>query len=252
MSLEAIKLDYRSKLSRLGKAGLNAIFPKDQEYYLLALELVDSQKNTVDYFAWPILPVELRETHVESTTISRSLASVIALKNPTFNPRQIHITGTFGRDFKLLLGSSSIAFAGFSFSINNGKFDITAPNLLGNTIPQLSSFAKSGYGCVKVLEAIKEKSKKLDQFQKPYTVYLYNPILGNNYVVEFNSFSHLQNNSTYNMVPMYDIQLTAVASLDSVLSYGNNIKSALKNLTLSNIQKTASNVASGLRLIKNL
>jgi hypothetical protein len=249
MSVATTEASFKSKVAQIGRAGLHALFPKDIEYYFLAIELVDSQGNTVDYFAWPILPDEIKETQTEITNIRKTMGGVNVLKNPTFNPRTISIRGDFGRRFKLLLDGKPIELGGFSLSMQNGKFNINPPNLLDSNVAQFSSFVKSGYGCVKVLESIKEKSKKLDGDQQPFALYLYNPILGNNYQVEFNSFSQRQDKSEYNMRPAYDIQLTAIAPLDSVLSRRANLKSVLKNLSLSNLQKTANSVASGLRRI---
>lgn len=249
MSVSTVEARVKNSIATIGKAGLHALFPKDVEYYFLALELVDSSGNTVDYFAWPILPDELRENQVEITTIRKTMGGVSVLKNPTFNPRVIFIKGDFGRRFKLLLGGKPVEFAGFTLSTQNGKFAIDPPNLLSSTTAQLSSFVKSGYGCIKLLEAMKEKSKKLDQNQKPHSLYLYNPILGNNYQVEFNTFGQLQDKHDYNMLPSYSIQMTAVAPLDSVLSRKANLKSTLKNLTLSHLQKNAGSIVAGLRKI---
>lgn len=249
MSVIATEASFRSKLNQLGRATLHALFPKDIEYYFLALELVDSQGTTVDYFSWPVLPEEINETQNELTSVRKTMGGVNVQKNPTFNPRQISIRGNFGRRFKLLLGGKPIEFAGIGLSIKNGKFDIKGPNLLDNNVPQFSSFVKNGYGCIKLLEAMKEKSKKLDADQKPHALYLYNPILGNNYQVEFNSFNQMQDKDSHNMIPAYSFQLTAVAPLDSVLSRKVNLKSVVKNLSLANLQKTANSVASGLRRI---
>jgi hypothetical protein len=238
---------FKSKVAQIGRAALNTLFPKDIEYYFLAIELVDSQGYTVDYFAWPILPDEISETQTELTNVRKTMGGVNVLKNPTFNPRQISIRGDFGRRFKLLLGGKPVEFAGFSLSMQNGKFTVNPPNILDSNFAQFSSFVKSGYGCIKVLESIKEKSKKLDNDQKPFALYLYNPILGNNYQVEFTSFNQKQDKHEYNMRPMYNIQLTAVAPLDSVLSRKANLRAVIKNLSLSNLQKQANSISSGLR-----
>lgn len=252
MSLQAVTAQFSDLLVNTGKAGLASLYPKDFSYSFISIELVDSQNNTVDYFSWPVLPDEIRETHTELTTIRKTMGGVNVLKNPTFNPRQISMRGTFGRTFKLILGQQTVEFAGFGFSIQNGKFNVSTPNLLDGDIPQFSSFAKTGFGCVKILEAMKEKSKKLDQYQKPHSLYLYNPILGNNYQVEFNTFSHMQDSGQYNMIPAYSLQLTAVASLDAILGRRASVKSALKNMSLGNLQKMANNIASNLRLIPGL
>ncbi len=247
MSLQSVKNNFRERLSQLGKGALSALYPNDFPYFFIAFELVDSQNNSIDYFAFPVLPDEIRETHTEITTVRKTIGGVYTTKNSSFNPRQISIKGTFGRSFKILLGGQQVEFAGFNLSIKNGKFNINPPNFLENPVPQFSSFAKNGYGCIKVLEAIKEKSKKLDSYQKPMSLYLYNPILGGNYQVEFNSFSHTQDKDNYNMIPMYNIQLTASASLDSILSGKANIKSALKNLTVGELQKGANRLANSLK-----
>lgn len=247
MSTQAVEQRFKNAVTTLGRAALSALYPKDFEAYLLAIELVNSQGVTVDYFAWPILPEEIRETDSTITNVRKTLSGVNVLKNPTFNPRSISIRGDFGRRFKLLLGGQNVVFAGFGFSMQSGKFSVSSPKFLQNPVPQFSSFAKTGYGCVKLLEGIKEKSKTLDEDGKPYIVYLYNPILGNNYQVEFVSFTQAQDKGHYNMFPMYNIQLTAIAPLDAVLSRGQNLKSAIKNLKVNLLQKAANSIANNLR-----
>jgi hypothetical protein len=246
MSAASVQDQFKSQLATLGRGTLNALFPKDIEAYLLAIELVDSRGATVDYFAWPILPDEIRETDSPLTNIRKTMTAVNVLKNPTFNPKQISLRGDFGRKFKLLIGGTQVTFAGFGASMQSGNFSMVTPGLLQNPIAQFSSIAKSGYGCVKLLEGIKEKSKGLDRDNKPYVCYLYNPILGNNYQVEFTSFTQSQDKDHYNMYPSYNIQLTAVASLDTVLSRKANVLSALKNVGISSLQKVANTLASDL------
>lgn len=246
-NVTAIQGQFKDALTSLGKAGLNALFPKDFEYYSIALELVDDLNNTVDYFSWPILPSELTESVTELTNIRKTMTGVNVLKNPTFTPTQITIQGNFGRTFKIVVNNNPIEFAGLS--IQNGFYNTDPVNGV-RTFPSFSSFAKTGYGCIKVLEAIKNKSKQLDQRnKKPYKLFLYNPILGNNYQVEFNTFRHMQNEKTSNMIPNYMIQLTSVASLDNLLSVGQNLKSTAKSLAFSNLQKSANSVARNLRSV---
>lgn len=251
MSAKSVEQKYKDLIANVGKGAAHALFPADIESYMLAIELVSSRGVTIDYFAWPILPDEIRETDTTLTNVRKTMSAVNVQKNPTFNPRQISIRGDFGRNFKMLVGGQSITFAGFGLSLKNGKFKLSTPNLLQNPIPEFSSVAKSGYGCVKLLEAIKEKSKQLDEDGKPYSLYLYNPILGNNYQVEFVSFSQSQDKNHYNMFPSYTIQLIAIAPLNSVLSRLKNIKSAIKNLTINGLQKTANSIASNLRQLKS-
>jgi len=216
------------------------------------LELVDSQGNTVDYFAWPVLPKDLREEQSEVTTVRKTIGAVYSLKNNTFTPSRISISGDFGRNFKILIGGQKIELAGFSASVQDGHFSISPPNLLDQKIPQFSSFAKTGYGCIKVLQAIKDKSKLLDPYNKPYSLYFYNPILGDNYQVEVLNFSHFQDDDNHNMLPGYTMQLISVAPLDSLFAQVANIKSAIKNMSFSAIQKRANDIAHNVKNIKSV
>lgn len=247
MSAQAVEKRFKEQLDNLGRNSLHALFPKDIEAYYIGLELVNSRGATVDYFAFPILPDEIRETDTTLTNVRKTMSAVNVMKNSTFNPRQIFIKGDFGRKFKLILGGKEIVFAGFGFSTTGSKFKIVPPGSLETLVPEFSSIAKSGYGCVKLLESIKEKSKQLDSEGKSHSLYLYNPILGNNYQVEFASFTQSQDKSHYNMFPTYTLQLTAVAQLDSILSRARNIKNAVKNLSINGLQKAANLLASDLK-----
>lgn len=248
MSVERTKNSYRARTAEIGRAALHALYPNDFEFYSVALELVDSQGNTVDYFIWPINPKEIKESQPEITNIRKTIGGVNVLKNSTFNPRTISIRGNFGRDFVALLGGQEFVFAGFGVSIRNGKFTIDKPDFLSNPVPQFSTFIKTGYGCVKLLESIKNKSRGVDEWNKPYSLYFYNPILGNNYQVEFKDFTPFQEERMANMIPSYNLTMVAVASLDSVLSRLTNLRSALKLTGMAHLQRTANTLANNLKI----
>jgi hypothetical protein len=244
-SISSVQANYQARLAQLGKAALHALYPNDFEYYSMSLELVDFLGNTVDYFTFPILPSNIDETTKELTNVRKTMTGVNVLKNPTFVPHPIVITGDFGKMFKVIINGQAIEFAGLS--ISSGHFSID-PLKAVRTFTQFSSFAKTGYGCIKVLEAMKQKSKQLDtNFKKPYSLYFYNPIFGNNYQVEFDTFKVTQNSKERNMIPGYTMQLTAVAPLDSLLSRTANLKSSVKNLAFSSLQKSANSAARNLR-----
>lgn len=248
MSITArdVENQFIAQASSLGRALLSALYPSDIEYYMLALELVDSQGNTVDYFAWPILPDELSEVDLTLTNVRKTMMGVNVQKNQTFNPKSISLRGDFGRRFKILLGGNQVVFAGFGLSTTNGKFSITSPNFLSSEPPQFSTIAKTGYGCVKLLESIKDKSKQLDGHGRPFSLFLYNPILGNNYQVEFVSFKHSQDKDHYNMYPNYNIQLIATAPFEQTL------RQRIKTLTVGFFQNRVNKLASNLRSLKSL
>jgi len=232
---------YRDQLDTLGPGALNALYPRDFGYSFIALELVDSQGNTVDYFAWPILPDEVVDVDMTLTNVRKTMFGINVQKNQTFNPRTITMRGDFGRKFKVLLGGNEITFAGFGLSIANNKFSVVSPNDLATEPPQFSTVAKNGYGCVKMLESIKDKSKQLDNNGRPFSLFLYNPVLGNNYQVEFVSFRQSQDKDHHNMYPAYNLQLIAVAPFEQSLRQG------IKNLTVGYFQKKVNTIASNLR-----
>lgn len=254
MSVASLNSRQRSLVNQIGKAGLHALYPKEFEHYFFSLELVDHAGNTIDYFAFPILPSSFSEEHQELTNIKKSMGGVVSIKNQTFVPKTINIKGDFGKKLKILLGGKQIEVFGLRFSIKDGNFGISGDPLgnLKKKFTQFSSFAKTGYGCVKIIEAMKDKSNQLVD-GKPTRLYCYNSMTGNNYQVEINRFTHAQDKQSFNMIPNYTLQMTAVAELDSLLEF--NPFSTVKNLGVNLLQRTTNNVVNrvtaGMKLFKN-
>ena len=243
MSVDSLNSRKRSLLRTIGKAGLHALFPKEFEHYFFSLELVDSLGRTVDYFSFPILPSSFSEEHTEITNIKKSMGGVVTIKNQTFVPKQINIRGDFGKKIKILLGGKGVEVFGLKFSVKGGNFGVSGNPLgsLEKNFVQFSSFAKTGYGCVKIIEAMKDKSLQIDKVtNKPYSLYAYNSMTGNNYKVEIKRFTHSQDKSSFNMIPSYNLSMTATASLDSLTDYSQY--SSIVNLGVGMLQRTTNNV----------
>lgn len=245
MSLEAVNSRARSTIAQIGRLAFNALYPKEFEYYLFALELLDSQDVTVDYFSFPILPDQLKETHREITNVKKTLGGVVVIKNPTFVPRTISLTGDFGKKLKILIGGNNVTFAGFQFSVNNGRFNVTPPGQLEEIFPVFSSFAKTGYGCIKMVEAMKDKSIRLDSLGKPYKLLCHNPIMGNSYQVEILEFEHHQDADRYNTIPRYSLTMRAVAPLEGFAGFSRF--TGAKNTSFGVLQKRANRTLSQVR-----
>ena len=245
MSLEAVNSKARSTIAQIGRAAFNSLYPKEFEYYLFALELVDSQGATVDYFSFPILPDQLKEVHREVTNVKKTLGGVSVIKNPTFVPRSINLSGTFGKKLKILIGGNNVTFAGFRFSVNSGKFKITPPGKLEDVFPVFSSFTKTGYGCIKIIEAMKDKSVGLDPFGKPYSLLCHNPIIGNSYQVEILEFEHQQDSDRNNTIPRYTLAMMAVAPLEAFSGFSRF--TGAKNIGFSALQKKTNRVVTKVR-----
>lgn len=213
----------------VGEGVLHTLFPKDQEAYFILLELINSLGATVQAVLFPVLPRELREEHVELTNISTTYGGTHTLRREGFTPRTITMEGQFDRSIRLavpLIGFSSPApesvfvYAPRSLQTESAS---TTPRIPATALTtagvartrELSGRFKRGYGIIKLFEEMKELSKFRDVLNRPYTLILYNPVLGNNYIVEFNSFSHMQNNRSANRLPSYKMQFTATDFFDT-------------------------------------
>ena len=205
MAASDVQIEYRKKLGLLGKAGINAAYPNDFEYYMVAFELIDSKGRSVDYFSFPVLPNNIKESQPELNNIKKTAGGIVVIDNDSFIPTEISLSGTFGRKFKFILDTNRLSFGGLSLSKDGG---LKATN-------EFSSFAKTGYGAIKMVENIKRKSRSLDNFGKSHRLIFYNPVLGNNYIVKFVDFSHSQDIESSNMLPNYDISLRSIGVLGS-------------------------------------
>lgn len=234
---EQARQRYLAELQQLGKKGINAAFPNDFEYYFMAFELVNSDDETVDYFAFPILPQNFNETKTEIKNIKKSAGGITVLKTSTFVPRQITMEGDFGRKFKILQGENvSDLFSAISFSLKNGVF---SKESLSNIVTTIKSSVfepgvKTGYGCIKILEAIVDKANGLDNKNNPYRLYFYNHALGNNYLVEPTSISFSQDEQK-TQIWSYSLQMTAIARLEDLENFDD--LSLLRNLGFDWINK---------------
>ena len=222
-------------LSSIGKAALNARFPDEFELYVLALELIDGKGKTLKYFIFPVMPSNLDETQPVITSIKKTQAGVSAISNTTFAPRDIVITGNFGRQFKMLLGSD---FVSASSALTTGG------SIVAGAATVFDPRVKTGYGCLKILEDIVDQSKVVDK-NGPRRLILYNPVFGNNYVVKPTQFKISQSQES-NMFHNYTLQLKAIAPLSSIQSDKDNTNLAIQLNTAAYLQKSLNNAINQL------
>lgn len=226
------------------QAALNASFPYDFEYYMMAFELVSWDDKTIDYFVFPINPSTYSDSIVSPTTVQNTMGGVSITGNSSFSPHDIMIKGNFGRKFKVLSGND-VDPAVAHLSTASGVFDSFGfnANSRGKSTKQISSIrVKTGFGATKVLEGICNKSKA-DIDGKPNRLYMYNPAFSSNYMVKVMNFKISQNVESDNLVWGYEMSLKAVAPLDVVVSLDNKKHSLSGALTKSVVQNTANRVA---------
>ena len=64
---------------QVGAQAVAAMYPNDFEWYMVALELTDSQDNTIDYIAFPITPDSITKTEPTRTNVKKSLSGITVL-----------------------------------------------------------------------------------------------------------------------------------------------------------------------------
>lgn len=196
MSIESVRQELNELRQSRGKAVLNALFPDDFELYMFAVELVNSSRNTENYFVFPVNPNSVQDTSNTIATVTQTFGGVVVQDTDLFVPTDITINGNFGRSLKFLLDQDVISFKALNFiaDANNNVF---------------SDRIKTGYGCLKTLERIINKAATLDSFGKPYSLYFYNLALNNSYQVKAMSFVPSMNQS-HNMIWEYSLTMKSL------------------------------------------
>jgi len=209
----SVRQKYKDLLNTIGEASLHYLYPNDFEYYAMSLELVSNSgptEMTVDYFVFPVMPSNYNNSSTTLTNVRKTNSGVLSIRNSGFVPIDLKINGDFGRQFKVLIGSNEITAAAWKFSTAGGDF---GGNLQIPT-PPFNLQLKTGYGAIKILEAICNKSRKVDNLGYPYTLYLYNPAMGENYIVEVENFTVKQEVSR-SRIYSYSLQMKALGIIQS-------------------------------------
>lgn len=245
MGLESIT-ELRDKILKTGgKNLLNIRYPDEFEVYMCALELVDKDFKTIEYFIFPILPNSLTESQNEITSVKKTAGGITVLSNPQFIPVDITLNGTFGRSFKFLVGSNYKDLLG-TFQ-ENGK--VTLGSIYrGLKKPELDKSIKTGYGCIKLLESIVKQAKSSGSDST--SLIFYNLAFGNHYLVKVQNLTTTQSVES-NMMWNYTLQMKGVAPLEGLtLKEGQVLRSDEQLSTDAAIQKKVVKVVSRLNSIK--
>lgn len=234
-----------------GKGQLQAMFPDEFEIYACALELTDSKGSIIDFFSFPIMPQSMEQNRPSNSTTKKTNTGVVINSNPTFKPFEMTLSGDFGgKKFKQVSNAfftpgiaENISVAGAIAGVN------IFPNN-PNTNNIFSSDYKTGYGCIKKLEAIIEKARLQDQYNKPFRLFFYNLAFNSNYLVEPGQMRVAQNRSK-NMVWTYTLPLKAVAPAEAIQNNSSLSSSLSQVLRYSNLDNGISNQYSGISAILN-
>lgn len=251
MNISSVNRKYIDLVNVVGKAALNALYPYDFEVYMMALELTDSEGNTIDYLSFPIMPESISKTEPKRTNIKVSATSTTVLSSASFIPEEITIKGNFGRTFNILLSPKEPSVQGVAYSINNGVYDLTQINNKNNTlgfkVPAFNVGIKTGYGAIRILKSIISKSNGVDKSGKPFRLYFYNLALGESYLVAVPSSGiTVSQNLQKNMIWEYSLTLNTLAPLASLQSQ-TKPSSLLKVAATDVIQKGVNSTVSVIK-----
>ena len=139
----------RGALMETGRAALHATAPDDYEYYLCSFELFNSSMEKVGFISFVVMPNQIVESYSPIQVITKTHGSVITIFNPSFNPFDISLSGTFGKKFRIVTGLKDPG------EVDKKTDGNLALNLLVGKMSNISGTAlgaKSGYGLTKVLQ----------------------------------------------------------------------------------------------------
>ena len=243
---------YNQLFDTIGRAGLNGLFPNDFEVYMVSLELTTSRGELVDFLSFPILPKSMSQSEAKRINVKKSLQGIVVTTSNSFTPKEITMQGNFGRSFKIALSPRTTASGvGFKFSTRAGIFKSTDTNPRSTklTTPVFDSTVKTGYGLIKILQSIIDKSTSLDDEGRPFRLFLHNPTIGGSWLVTpTQNPLVLGQNLQLNMIHTYNLNLTLLAPLDSLRGEISST-SLLEVATVGVVQKGVNTLARDLRRI---
>lgn len=244
MSIENAVRNKALLMEQIGRSALNVKYPKEFELYMCALELIDGNGKTLKYFVFPVMPSNLEENQPHITNVKKTLAGVTVLSNPTFIPRDIVLSGNFGRKFRILLGTDYMEFVS-SFKTEDDK--VTKQSVLKGVEQVFDDRIKTGFGCCKILEEIVDECNSVDENGTKQLIF-YNPALGNSYLVKPTGLKFSQSQET-NMIWNYSLALKAIASLESLQTSSELEEQGKRLNTTGYVQKQVERVVNGLTSI---
>ena len=242
-------LQYRDLVLSLGRAGTHALFPNDFEYYMCSLDLVNSDGNIADSLVFPVMPSQMSYSSQTLTNVKQTAGGVSILKTSVFVPLDISLSGTFGRHLKFMVGTSIVSFTALKFSYLSGVFSKEAMSVKSKTLvknfQRFNQTITTGYGAIKILQAICDKSHGLDEKNQPMRLFFRNAALNANHIVEVMNLTVNQEQGSSNMLWQYSLTFKAILPLSAIKK--DTSRSLVKSLAFDNIAKAGNLIVSAIR-----
>lgn len=239
-------------VTNAGRSVLNYQFPDEFEYYLFAVELVDSQGRQVDMLVFPVLPENIQLTKPALTNVKKTSGGVVVLSTPTFTPNDITIQGTFGRKLRVV-SRGNVVNVGAAFQSSLKSRLSQRGESLRTLANEFSPTVKTGFGVTKLLENLFLKYNQQSD-TGPLKMFVYNRTFSDDFLVEPLMFEAAQSKEQ-NMIWYYTMRFKTLAPASAIR--GTSYKSDLRGLmTIDNLQKGIDKVGdfakSQARLTNNL
>lgn len=227
--------EVREKLlnRQAGKWLLSQNNPNEFEYYMVALELLKSDLTTKKYFIFPVNPNSIEYNDTKLTKITKTAGGISVLKNTQFNIKDISISGTFGNNFKVLMGEGATELRA-SYDEEENQFN------LKESLNKFSNSVKTGYGCTKILEDIVNTTTKRDEFGGSHFLVLYNLAFNQRLLVEIDSVTFNQSLDS-NTIWNYSIQFKVIGDSDNFLKGTKEDYKSNKQLVLDGVVQQNAN-----------
>lgn len=245
MTKEEADRRYREAIAGLGRDTLGALFPTEFEVYMMGLELVNADGDTVEYFLFPVMPKSISKSEPELTNIKKTAGGISIISTPNFVPETITIDGTFGRTFKVLLGNTWLDFKALAIDTVKDVKSVTGGQVL-RTLNPFSKTVKTGYACTKILQGILKKSVDTDDAGQPYRLYFHNPTLGEAHLVEKESLTLNMDESSNNRMWDYQFSLQTIAPIEQVRQQ-KKVSSLQQAMIIGKLQQSANIFAKGAK-----
>lgn len=231
MNVEVVKQKATNVIFELGRGALHAMAPDDFEFYACTFELINSQGIIENIFHFPVMPNSISVSRNALVNIRKTGTAYLSQFNDSFVGKNISITGTFGRKFRLLLTKGVGANIG-SDSDFFQTFDLNV---------------KTGYGALKLMEKMIESSQQLDEYLQPKMLLFYNSALNQNHVVEVLQFQEQQSLES-NMIWNYTLEMKMLAPVDEIIYLNGNKKHLYDLLAVSALNKSINKVFDNISL----
>lgn len=206
-----IKNIWKDKVNSLGytlaSSLMNSQYPREFECYQLTLELTNSSGETLDYFSFPVMPSELNISERMIASTQNTFGGVSSISSSVYTPKSIVINGNFGRKFWYLNRGNFFSSLFRSYQVER---DYGANISLNEK--ELNRDIKTGYGCIKVLQSIINRSLDVDKNGNINKLYLYNLAFGESYLIKVLSMDFNQNVGS-NAIWNYSLKIETVCPL---------------------------------------